>query len=59
MAASATTVDVLAVHGRPFRVVVPAQIGYSRGADGVAPPVCEWACRGESLPCHGLPCAIR
>lgn len=35
MAASATTVDVLAVHGRPFRVVVPAQIGYSRGADGV------------------------
>jgi NitT/TauT family transport system substrate-binding protein len=35
MAASATTVDVLAVHGRQFQVVVPAQIGFSRGADGV------------------------
>jgi NitT/TauT family transport system substrate-binding protein len=35
IAGSATTVDVLAVHGRQFQVVVPAQIGYSRGADGV------------------------
>src|SRR5688572_12770615 len=35
MAASATTVDVLAIHGRQFQVVVPAQIGFSRGADGV------------------------
>jgi len=35
MAASATTVDVLAVYGRQFGVVVPAQIGYSRGADGI------------------------
>ena len=35
MAASATTADVLAVYGRQFRVVVPAQIGFSRGADGV------------------------
>lgn len=35
MAASATTVDVLAVYGRQFNVVVPAQIGFSRGADGV------------------------
>ena len=35
MAASATTVDVLAVYGKQFQVVVPAQIGYSRGADGV------------------------
>ena len=35
MAASATTVDVLAVHGRQFQVVVPVQIGFSRGADGV------------------------
>ena len=35
MAASATTVDVLASYGRQFQVVVPAQIGYSRGADGV------------------------
>jgi len=35
MAASATTVDVLAIHCRQFQVVVPAQIGYSRGADGV------------------------
>jgi NitT/TauT family transport system substrate-binding protein len=35
MAASATTVDVLAVYGRQFDVVVPAQIGFSRGADGV------------------------
>lgn len=32
-AASATTVDVLAVLGRQFDVVVPFQIGYSRGAD--------------------------
>jgi len=33
--ASATTVDVLAVYGRQFQVVVPVQIGFSRGADGV------------------------
>ena len=36
MAASVTTVDVLAVYGPQFRVVVPAQISYSRGADGLA-----------------------
>ena len=35
LAASATTADVLAVYGRQFQVVVPAQIGFSRGADGV------------------------
>jgi NitT/TauT family transport system substrate-binding protein len=35
MAASATTVDVLAIYGKQFQVVVPVQIGYSRGADGV------------------------
>lgn len=35
VAASATTVDVLAVYGRRFNVVVPAQIGFSRGADGI------------------------
>ncbi len=35
MAASATTTDVLAVYGRQFQVVVPAQIGFSRGADGI------------------------
>ena len=35
MAASATTVDVLATYGKQFQVVVPVQIGYSRGADGV------------------------
>src|SRR6185503_2432876 len=35
MAASATTADVLAVYGRQFKVVVPAQIGFSRGADGI------------------------
>ena len=35
MAASATTVDVLAVYGRQFNVVVPVQIGFSRGADGI------------------------
>ena len=34
-AASATTADVLAVLGRQFDVVVPVQIGYSRGADMV------------------------
>lgn len=32
-AASATTTDALAVQGRGFQVVVPAQIGWSRGAD--------------------------
>lgn len=32
-AASATTTDVLAVQGRGFQVAVPAQIGWSRGAD--------------------------
>jgi NitT/TauT family transport system substrate-binding protein len=35
LAASATTADVLAIYGKQFQVVVPAQIGYSRGADGV------------------------
>lgn len=35
MAASATTVDVLAVYGRQFQVVTPALIGFSRGADGL------------------------
>lgn len=35
MGVSATTTDVLAVYGRQFDVVVPAQIGFSRGADGV------------------------
>jgi NitT/TauT family transport system substrate-binding protein len=35
MAATATTADVLAVYGRQFQAVVPAQIGFSRGADGV------------------------
>ena len=35
LAASATTADVLAVFGRQFQVVVPAQIGFSRGADAV------------------------
>ncbi len=35
IAASATTVDVLPLYGRQFQVVVPAQIGFSRGADGV------------------------
>jgi NitT/TauT family transport system substrate-binding protein len=34
-AASATTADVLAVLGRQFEVTVPAQIGFSRGADMV------------------------
>lgn len=35
LAVSATTADVLAVYGKQFNVVVPAQIGYSRGADGI------------------------
>lgn len=35
IAASTTTVDVLAVYGRQFQVVVPAQIAFSRGADGI------------------------
>lgn len=35
MAGSATTTDVLAVYGRQFDVVVPALIGFSRGADGI------------------------
>lgn len=34
-AAAATTADALAVLGRQFDVVVPVQIGYSRGADMV------------------------
>ena len=33
--ALATTVDVLPIYGRQFHVTVPAQIGFSRGADGV------------------------
>lgn len=35
VAASVTTTDVLAVLGRQFDIVVPAQIGFSRGADQV------------------------
>jgi NitT/TauT family transport system substrate-binding protein len=35
VAASATTADVLAVVGRQFEIVVPLQIGFSRGADMV------------------------
>jgi NitT/TauT family transport system substrate-binding protein len=35
LAASVTTVDVLAIYGRQFHAVVPVQIGYSRGADGL------------------------
>ena len=35
LAASVTTADVLAVYGPQFHVVVPAQIGFSRGADGL------------------------
>lgn len=32
---SATTADVLAIYGKQLQVVVPAQIGFSRGADGI------------------------
>jgi NitT/TauT family transport system substrate-binding protein len=35
IAAAATTVDVLSAYGKQFNVVVPAQIGFSRGADGI------------------------
>jgi NitT/TauT family transport system substrate-binding protein len=35
IAASVTTADTLAIIGRQFEVVVPAQIGFSRGADQV------------------------
>ena len=35
IAASVTTADVLAVYGRQFHAIAPAQIGFSRGADGV------------------------
>ena len=35
MAASATTADVLAIYGKQFQIIVPAQISFSRGADGV------------------------
>jgi NitT/TauT family transport system substrate-binding protein len=35
IAASVTTVDVLAAYGRQLHAVVPAQIGFSRGADGL------------------------
>ena len=35
IAASVTTADVLAVYGRQFHAIVPAQIGFSRGADGL------------------------
>lgn len=34
-AASATTVDVLSNYGRQWQCVVPAQVSWSRGADGV------------------------
>jgi NitT/TauT family transport system substrate-binding protein len=33
--ASVTTVDVVAIYGRQFHAVVPAQIGFSRGADAL------------------------
>ena len=35
LAGSVTTVDVLAAYGRQLHAVVPVQIGFSRGADGV------------------------
>jgi NitT/TauT family transport system substrate-binding protein len=35
LAGSVTTTDVLAVYGRQFKVKVPVQIGFSRGADGL------------------------
>jgi NitT/TauT family transport system substrate-binding protein len=35
IAGSVTTVDVLAAYGRQMHATVPAQIGFSRGADGV------------------------
>jgi NitT/TauT family transport system substrate-binding protein len=35
LAGSVTTVDVLAAYGRQLHAVVPAQIGFSRGADGL------------------------
>jgi NitT/TauT family transport system substrate-binding protein len=35
IAAAGTTTDVLAAYGRQFQAVVPVQIGYSRGADGL------------------------
>ncbi len=35
LGASVTTVDVLAAYGRQLHAVVPAQIGFSRGADGL------------------------
>ena len=35
IAAGTTTADVVAVYGRQFQITVPAQIGYSRGADGL------------------------
>ncbi len=35
VAASVTTVDVLAAYGRQLHAVVPVQIGFSRGADGL------------------------
>jgi len=35
IAASATTVDVLSNYGRQWQCTVPAQIGWSRGADGI------------------------
>jgi NitT/TauT family transport system substrate-binding protein len=35
LGASVTTVDVLAAYGKQLHAVVPAQIGFSRGADGV------------------------
>ncbi len=35
LAGSVTTTDVLAVYGRQFKVKVPVQLGFSRGADGL------------------------
>src|ERR1043166_5555316 len=35
LAASATTVDVLAAYCRNFQITAPVQIGFSRGADGL------------------------
>jgi NitT/TauT family transport system substrate-binding protein len=35
IAASVTTADVLAVYGRQLHAITPAQVGFSRGADGL------------------------
>ena len=66
LAAAATTADVLAVYGRNINAIVPVQIGFSRGADGIVvrdeisstPPSSSFASSRRRQGCASTPSRI-